>query len=198
MNLDTILQNPPKLHLDALGNPISWGVDSEVLKYIHNRIAASSETLETGAGLSTLVFALKGTKHTCIVPSQDCVDKISAWCRTSNVGIGRIDFKVENSENVLPTLALSPLDLILVDGGHGFPIPFIDWFYTARALKIGGSLIVDDTQLWSCRVLSDFLREQPQWDLEHEFAKTTVFRKIKEGGHLTEWNDQPYTVRNSM
>jgi hypothetical protein len=47
---------------------------------------------------------------------------------------------------------LDPLDLVLVDGSHSFPqVFFIDWFYTAGALKIGGHLLVDDVHVWTGR-----------------------------------------------
>jgi len=37
---------------------------------IDEHIDSESKTLETGAGVSTVLFALKGTQHTCIVPDQ--------------------------------------------------------------------------------------------------------------------------------
>ena len=30
-----------------------------------------------------------------------------------------------------------PLDVVFVDGGHGFPVPMIDWFYGAGRLRRG-------------------------------------------------------------
>jgi hypothetical protein len=39
------------------------------------------------------------------------------------------------------------LDLVLIDGDHAFPASFIDWYYTAEQVKLGGYVIVDDTNL---------------------------------------------------
>jgi hypothetical protein len=72
-----------------------------------------------------------------------------------------------------------------------------DWYYTAGALRIGGLMVVDDTQLWTGATLRDFLCEEPEWAVQREFAKTVVFRKIADGGHSKEWNEQPFVARGT-
>jgi hypothetical protein len=97
---------------------------------------------------------------------------------------------------VLPALESGPLDLILIDGGHGFPTPYIDWFYTAGKLKRGGFLILDDVGLWSCQILRDFLIEQPHWEFVTEYdERTTIFRKKEDGSEWLEWTQQPRVAR---
>ena len=101
------------------------------------------------------------------------------------------------SEHVLPKLDTGPLDVVLIDGRHGFPAPFIDWFYTAGKLKTGGLLVVDDTCLWPPKVLRDLLAEQPQWELIRDFhLRCSVFRKVGEGSEWGDWTDQPFAYRN--
>jgi hypothetical protein len=46
---------------------------------------------------------------------------------------------------------------------HSFPQVFIEWFYTASALKVGGHLLVDDVHVWTGHVLRDFLLDEPEW-----------------------------------
>ena len=58
MDIHNLLNNPPKLHTDSLGKPISWQLDDEVLSFIHHNIDSKSKTLETGAGISTIIFAI--------------------------------------------------------------------------------------------------------------------------------------------
>lgn len=48
------------------------------------------------------------------------------------------------SHDVLPTLNPTPLDVVFIDGGHGFPLAVIDWFYAAGRLVEGGVLVLDD------------------------------------------------------
>jgi hypothetical protein len=79
------------------------------------------------------------------------------------------------------------LDIVIIDGDHSFPIPFIDWYYTADRIKKDGYVVVDDTQIITCRILSDFLsKEKGRWELAHEFANTSVFRKVTEKSVLGE------------
>jgi len=199
MDLQELLNNPPQLHLDELGKPISWGISNDVLYFIDNHVDATSRTLETGAGISTILFGLKGTYHTCIVPDKDQVEKIKEYFKQHDLPINSVSFEIDTSEKTLPRLKVDDLDLVLIDGRHGFPTPFIDWYYASPKLKVGGILIVDDTQIWTGRVLKEFLISEPEWKLDGEFSnKTAVFIKMEDGSHWKEWNNQPYVLRNSV
>jgi hypothetical protein len=39
------------------------------------------------------------------------------------------------------------LDLVFIDGSHGYPLPVIDWFYGAGLFRRGGVVVLDDVQL---------------------------------------------------
>ena len=197
MDLKTFLKDPPKLHCDVSGNQISWGLEDGILEFIYNRVNSKSITLETGAGLSTVVFAILQTDHTCIVPSSKEIQKIKKYCYQNNISVKKINFINSISEKFLPNISKDGFDLVLIDGRHAFPTPFIDWYYTAPKLKISGFMIVDDTPLWTGRVLKNFLLSEPEWVLEADFAKSVVFKKIKDGVHDKEWYRQPYVLRNS-
>src|SRR3989442_10654 len=130
MNLKELLANPPSPHKDPAGQFVSWGVSEELLHFISECVNESSRTLETGCGLSTVLFALAGTRHICITPAEHEVERIKGYCLENNFGTERITFHVDISEKVLPRLECEPLDLVLIDGRHGFPAPFIDFYYT--------------------------------------------------------------------
>ena len=155
-------------------------------------------TLETGSGSSTVVFAMKGTDHTIVTPIADEQTGIMSFCEEKDIPTDRLTFHIERSQNVLPKLDLTPLDLMLIDGGHAFPLPFLDFQYGSQWLGIGGLLLVDDTQLWTEKVLKDFLSEQPEWERLEEIGKTAVFRKIKEEPEFCEWTQQPYVYARSQ
>jgi len=198
MTVHELLTNPPTLHMDERGLPISYSLATDVLEFIDQHVHESAVTLETGAGISTIVFGLKGGKHTCIVPDAAQVARIQRYCSDHAIAIHNIRFVVDTSERALPLLQFENLELVLIDGRHGFPTPFIDWFYAASHLRVGGILIIDDVQLWTCRVLKEFLAAEPEWDLTQEFARTAIFTKLKDGGEWKEWNHQKYTLINSM
>jgi hypothetical protein len=89
--------------------------------------------------------------------------------------------------------------MVLIDGAHGFPSPFIDWFYDGRRLRRGGILIVDDTNLWTGKVLQQFLEAEPGWERVESFPmRAAILRRVEEPGPLSEWVDQPYVVRRSL
>jgi hypothetical protein len=197
MNLTELLNSPPVLH-ESDGKPITYTLSDEALSFIDEHINSESKTLETGAGISTVLFALKGTEHTCVVPDKAQVERIKEFCRRNQISTQKIDFRIDGSENVLPHLRPTGLDLVLIDGCHGFPAPFIDWYYAGSGLKAGGILIVDDTQIWTGDVLRQFLLAESEWKHECDIlSRTAVFRKLKECELLKEWPLQPYTLNHS-
>lgn len=200
IDLATLIQIAPKLH-KSRGKSTSLAVSNELLYFIDRQVNSDSYTLETGAGLSTVLFAIKQTHHVCIVPDRDLVDRIQEFCLHYRLSTEKITFHVAGSEQILPQLELDELDLVLIDGRHAFPTPFIDWYYTANQLKIGGVAIVDDTKIWTGEVLKNFLSAEAEWQLKDEFPQTdpnaAVFIKTGENSHQRWWYQQPYTQQNS-
>jgi hypothetical protein len=72
------------------------------------------------------------------------------------------------------------------------PSPFLDWFYGGRRLKVGGLVLVDDTNLWTGRVLAEFLRREPEWEHVLSLPKAAVFRKLAHAAWIKEWTQQPF------
>jgi hypothetical protein len=191
MNLNDILSDPPKPHEGMV-----MGLTEGPLSFIYENVNHQSNTLETGCGLSTVVFALTGSRHIVIAPAPSEFEITKSYCRERGIPTQQIEFIAEASQKVLPSLESPALDLVLIDGGHGFPTPYVDWFYTAGRLKKGGYLIVDDVWLWSCQILRDFLMEQPHWQFVDEYSeRTTVFRKLEDGSEWLEWTEQPLPAR---
>jgi hypothetical protein len=199
-NLATLLQDRPAIHgAEGATDLQTHGLLEEALELIERMVGAGDHTLETGSGYSTLLFALLGAEHTCIVPNQPEVDRIKAYCTEKGISTERLSFHVEPSERVLPRLELEPLSLVLIDGSHSFPQVFIDWFYTAQALRLGGCLLVDDVHVWTGRVLRDFLAAEPEWRLDDELGgRTAVFTKLADVDPDKVWTDQPYVARRTQ
>ncbi len=198
VTLAEIIKDPPSPHRGADGEYFALGFPEEVLTFIAGQVDQSSKTLETGCGLSTTVFALLGTQHIAISPAAYEFEQIKEYCHARDIATDQICFYAEPSELLLPNLACDLLDLVLIDGRHGMPAPFIDFYYTSRKLKVGGLLVIDDTWLWTGRVLKDFLLAEPEWALEIDFPpRTAVFRKLADGSENKEWADQKFVVENS-
>lgn len=192
MTVNELFSNPPELHQKA-GRPTHYGLSEAILRELERRLPRGARTLETGAGVSTLFFALHGWQHIAIAPDEGLFERIREWCAANGVSADGLRLIAEPSERCLPTLQCETLDAVLIDGRHGFAAPFIDWHYIDPLLKIGGLLIVDDTHLWTGRVLRDFLKEDAAWEyLDEKDLKTALFRKLADGSSTREWRDQPY------
>jgi hypothetical protein len=200
VDLEALLADPPATHIDGDGRPVPWEIARQVLDLIDAHVTEDSSTLETGAGLSTALFAVRGARHTCIVPWTSEIERLRTWADRTGVSLDRVRFECGLSEDVLPGMDRSALDFVLIDGGHGFPTPFVDFHYAGRRLRRGGLLAIDDTQLWTGRVLHRFLKEQPGWEIVKELPmRSTVFRRTEEpSDRIEDWVDQPYVVRRSF
>jgi predicted O-methyltransferase YrrM len=198
MDVEQLLASAPPMHPDESGIPVAMEAPAEVLRLIDRTVGEGSRTLETGGGLSTLLFAMKGARHDCVVPFAAEIARIRSRCEQLGISHERVTFHQSPSEKLLPGLDPEPLDLVLIDGGHGFPSPFIDWYYAGRRLRLGGTLIVDDTQLWTGRVLKEYLEEQPGWELvENLPLRSAAFRRTGDEQELQDWIHQPYVARRS-
>lgn len=173
----------------------SYAIGEEVLRFLFETIGEQSQTVETGAGYSTLVFAMQRAKHIAITPSVDEIRRIEAYAKESGIGLETVEFVTEQSEHYLPSCHATGLDLVLIDGKHAFPWPVIDWFFTADKLKRGGLLLLDDVQIRSVAVLSQFLSADPGWETVHNFSgKTLVFRKTCDNVRDVAWHMQPWIM----
>jgi len=171
-----------------------WSIDLPVALFLAECAKPHWKTLETGCGLTTVLFSALGTCHYCLVPSLDEVDRLKAFCNAKGIVPANVQFIIERSEYGLPNLNVYDFDAAVIDGRHAFPSPFIDFYYIADRLKVGGTLIVDDTCLWTGRVLSEFLQTERAWRLTKRFRNTVVFEKLHEGTHDNEWNEQPFVT----
>jgi hypothetical protein len=146
------------------------------------------------------VFLLLGADHRAISPDSGEADRIRAYCHAHDIPTGKFTHYAAPSEVVLPTLAdEAGLDVVLVDGSHSFPIPCIDWFYTTRLLKQGGIMIIDDIQLWSGKVLVDFLDAEEVWQQITRKDRFAIYRLLADSKAVVSrwWGEQPYVVRHS-
>lgn len=101
-----------------------------------------------------------------------------------------------HSQAVLPAQEEEALDFVLIDGAHAFPLPLIDWYYTARRLRLGGLMMVDDTHIRSGKILTDFLEsEVDRWRLAERRPSLAMFEKVGEPTiPAGDWPEQPYSA----
>jgi predicted O-methyltransferase YrrM len=195
MTYEELLRAPVNIHA---GRTRTWGISREVADLLHQTATAESVTLETGSGRSTLILLHAGVaRHIAIQPSADEFEAIREFCGAEGISTAALEPVVAKSQEYLPHATVPPLDIVLIDGAHAFPFPFVDWYFTASALKPGGLLIVDDVQIATGAILADFLEAEAGWT---KVARTRRFAAFHRGTQglipLNDWVGQPYLANN--
>lgn len=194
--VDRLLADPPAVHAMALGPDAEigvWSTDRDCYLLLAEHAVPGTHTLETGSGLSTILLAALGVDHTCITPSQDEPDRILAYCTDHDIGTSSLTFEIGCSDDVLPRMRREPLlDLVLIDGNHGFPAPILDWYYAGSRLAPGGLLVFDDAPLPAVAHLCAFVDRDPRFSLHRRTAKWVAYRRLGGGDLRQDWFEQGF------
>jgi predicted O-methyltransferase YrrM len=193
--VDAVLADPPRVHANAPTGV--WSTDASCYRFLADRCGPGSRTLETGCGVSTVLLAALGAEHVCVSPGADETSAIAEHLAARGIDAGRVRFEVAGSHEALPRLLAEglELDLVLIDGGHGFPMPILDWFYAGSMLRRGGVLVVDDLTLPAVRLLVDVLERDPRWARVAGSAKWGAWERRSAGPLTEDWTAQPH-LRN--
>ena len=194
ISLEDVVDHPPIVH----GGLTTWGISVRLARFLDAQLTPQSTTLETGAGLSTILFLRRGVaRHISITPYEAEFTAIRRYCADVGIDTGALEAVCAGSQRYLPSAALPPLDLVLIDGAHAFPAPFLDWFYTAESLKVGGLMVVDDLPLATGTILADFLRADERWDEVLRDDRFAVYRKrVHPIADERDWLAQAYLVKS--
>jgi hypothetical protein len=165
----------PNVH----GDGYCFMLGRAALTWLERNLDSGSATLETGAGVSTLLFAASGAEHDVIAPASDEFERIRVEAEGRGIDLERVRFHDGPSHEVLAALPQRELDIALIDGAHGFPYPVLDWWLLAPCLRIGARLLVDDAFLPPVALLLDYLRYDPAWSIDEVVGnRTVVVRKV--------------------
>lgn len=178
------------------GDPQCYGIGPKAARFFFDHVQPEMSTLEVGSGISTLMFAMKGSRHTCVTPNGEESQAICSYAESHGIDTSKVTFVCQPSTQYLPTCTLQDLDLVFIDGKHAFPWPIVDWFYTADRLRKGGLMVIDDTHLYPLQILGEFMREDARWaEQPSPDDKTLVFQKLAESVHDVAWHMQASVVK---
>ena len=169
--IETLISESPNFHTDGAGRPANWSVVPDVLRFIRYSLKPSMRTLETGAGQSTVAFAIAGTQHVSITPGRLEAERIRNYCREHGIE-DTITFIHDSSDIALASGQGIPdvIDFVFIDGAHRFPFPILDWHFTEQKVPVGGIVAIDDYLTPSVKILHDFLLEEDDdWELIQSF-----------------------------
>lgn len=187
-----VLADKPAFHLSGSAH---WDALPGTITAIRGLVRPGDVTLEVGAGVSTVIFAAAGARHTAVSSDPDEHKLIREYCRRIGVDDSQVTFLEGFSDDVLPKYLTRErtLDVGMVDGGHSFPVPIVDWYYVARALKVGGKLLLDDVPIPATMPVFRHMRLDPGWRLDGMYDnRSAVFTMLKTSDPDDEWIDQPY------
>jgi hypothetical protein len=181
--VERVWSDPPLVHDWHEGDQTVgvWKTDRACYDLIADRCAPGDATLETGIGLSTALFAALGARHTCVAPLQSEADRLLQHCEERGIPTEDLNLVAAFSDDVLPTIDLGELAVVFIDGGHGFPVPMLDWYYGARHLREGGVCVVDDLRLHVPAILAQFLDMDPSWRRVARTAKWGAWERLNDG-----------------
>lgn len=188
--LGVLASDPPNVHPNAPQGV--WAAADDCLEFLAATVRTGSRTLETGCGATTIVFAAAGSHHDAVFLDGFEGEGVLAWCTKHGVSTEHVAFHAGSSSETLPRLDIGPLDLVMVDGCHGFPFPQLDWYYTASHLVDGGVLVVDDTHLPAPYELRRYLESDPRWERIRVGSQWAAFRRKGSGSLDEEWVSQQF------
>lgn len=133
-------------------------------------------SMETGSGLSTIVFSLLSSDHK--VFAVDCGGSVTQVRQSPWLNSATVEFILGPTQLTLPGYVFQhPLQLALIDGPHGYPFPDLEYFYIYPHLEENSLLIVDDIHIPTIQNMFRFLREDDMFDLLEVFHHTAFFRR---------------------
>jgi Methyltransferase domain len=197
-----LLADLPRLHhwgpepsVGGLNQAIGERIITELGRYEEPRV------VETGAGASTLLFCcLEPKAVTSIAPDAALRDRTLSEAEAREIPTDRLRFLCEQSELALPRLAAAGegFEVGFIDGSHGMPSVFVDFCFMNLMMPVGGTLFVDDVQLYSVAQLYGLLRQQEEFDYVALDSKMATFRKVLEHAFLPDWRGQPFVEQNTV
>jgi hypothetical protein len=164
-------------------------------------------SVETGTGKTTLLFSHLSAHHTVFAKDDSGeYESLKAVRESPILRRERVEFVLGPSQKTLPSYEFKDkLQLILIDGPHGYPFPEIEYYFLYPQLSEGGLLILDDINIPTIFNLFGFMREDRMFKLIEVVETTAFFRRTGEqlfdplgdGWWLQEYNRKRFPVRDS-
>jgi len=187
-----IAADPPPVHHMGDGSMGSWATEDGCYELIAGLTGPGTRSLEVGSGVSTVIIAARGGFHWVVTPFASEIAALRPYCEQREISLERVTFVEERSEVALPVLDVWGLDLALIDGNHGFPVPMSDFLHAGSRLRRGGVLVLDDLQLPTVRLVASFCDLDPRWARVACTDKWGAWERQDEGPLHDDHVDQPF------
>jgi Methyltransferase domain len=170
--LAEVVRIAPSLH--AAGT-FSAGALEAIVRHATARPVQHS--VETGSGASTLLFSHLSEDHTVFAVDAG-TGSIRSIETSPLLRREAVTFVEGPTQVTLPRHTFPHrLQLVLLDGPHGYPFPDLEYYYVYPHLDPGALLIVDDIQIPTITNLFDFVSADHMFDLQEVVGTTAFFRR---------------------
>jgi predicted O-methyltransferase YrrM len=175
----------------------SGPLDDNVLQALADtcsRYGRVLRSVETGAGKSTLFFSHVSRNHT--VFAIDIGNSLTRVRESSLLKSEVVEFVEGPTQQTVPQYTFDEkLDIVLIDGPHGYPFPDLEYYYFYPHIAEGGILIIDDINIPSIRRMVEIVKSDAMFECQQIIGKTMflkrtsapVFDPLADG-----WWDQEY------
>ena len=170
--LDRILRVAPNLHTaGTFPEPVFRAIARHAgSRQIHR-------SAETGSGASTLLFSHLSDGHT-VFAFDGGSNSIVNVRESSLLRDGVVTFVEGPTQSTLPHHRFADkLQLVLIDGPHGYPFPDLEYYYLYPHLDAGGLLILDDIHIPTVNNLFRFLSADAMFHLDEVVRSTAFFTR---------------------
>jgi hypothetical protein len=188
------------------GAPASGSVSEAVLrKIVELAPKPLRHSVETGSGKTTVLLSQLADHHLCFTMDEniafgDPVDKTNLHF-VQQCPLFRADkttIVIGPTQRTLPNHKFTDLiDLVLIDGAHGYPFPELDYYFLYPHLRAGGVLIVDDINIPTIGRMAEFLAEDDMFAPLPTEGTTAFFRRTLAATFNPEadgWTEQRFNI----
>lgn len=166
----------------AMAQPGDWhdsgNLAADVIQQIYEAAISYPDCVsaETGCGLSTIILSQACSHHTSFTISEgNSASKVQSEALFRSE---KVEFIFGPSQRTLPLHAFNrPLNLVLIDGAHGWPFPELDYYHFYPHILPGGTLIIDDIHIPTIARLCEVLRDDSMWEHVADVRYTSFFRR---------------------
>ena len=138
-------------------------------------------SVETGSGKSTLLFSAISTSHKCFTlgsEGNEDAGSLSAVQQSPFFDTTNVEFILGPTQKTLPGYVFThPVQLVFIDGPHGYPFPEMEYYFLYQHLAEDGLLILDDIHIPTIARLNEFLQEESMFTHVGTVQTTSFFRR---------------------
>jgi hypothetical protein len=134
-------------------------------------------SVETGSGASTLLFSHL-SEHHAVFALDGGSGSVTNVRRSPLLRQNVVTFVEGPTQATLPQHRFTEkIQLVLIDGPHGYPFPDLEYYYLYPHLETGALLILDDIHIPTVHNLFQFLRRDAMFDLDEVVGTTAFFTR---------------------